>query len=149
MTIKRENLPGGGWADLRDMAEVSERLRRPIRAIQIKLARDPAFGGVVAEASKKGVDAVKGIGEAEAAQMVTQMGDESAALLDELNDRAIIARVVGWSYDEPVSMDALLDLPGPAYDQLKALCAEGALQGTDFGPSQDENSPTVPSTASA
>lgn len=149
MTIKRENLPGGGWADLRDMAEVSERLRRPIRAIQMKLAKDPAFAGVVAEASKKGVDAVKGMAEAEAAQMVAQMGDESAGLLDELNDRAIIARVVGWSYEAPVSLDALLDLPGPDYDRLKELCADGALEGTDFGPSQDEASPTVPSTASA
>ncbi|EST24389.1 hypothetical protein [Streptomyces roseochromogenus] len=149
MSIYRENLPDGGWADLRDQAEVPERLRRPIRAIQIKLAKDPAFGSVVAEASKKGAAAVKGMAESEAAQMVAQMGDESAGLLDELNDRAIMARVVGWSYDAPVSMAALLDLPGPAYDRLKQLCAEGALQGTDFGPSQDEDSPTVPSTASA
>lgn len=147
MTIKRENLPGGGWADLRDPADIPERLRRPARAIQMKLARDPAFGGVVAEASKKGVAALKDIGEAEAAQMMAQMGDESAGLIDELNDRLIVARVVGWSYEAPVSMDALLDLPGPDYDRLKELCAEGALEGTDFGPSQDEESPTVPSTA--
>lgn len=149
MSIYRQNLPDGGWADLRDMAEVSERLRRPIRAIQIKLARDPAFADVVAEAAKKGAQAVKGMAEDEAAKMASQMGDESAGLLDELNDRLIIARVVGWSYDADVSMDALLDLPGPAYDRLRELCADGALQGTDFGPSQDENSPTAPSTASA
>jgi len=149
VTIKRENLPGAAWADLRDQAEVPERLRRPVRAIQMKLARDPAFAGVVAEASKKGVDALKGIGEAEAAQMASQMGDEAAGLLDELNDRLIVARVVGWSYEAPVSMEALLDLPGPAYDRLKELCAEGALEGTDFGPSQDKESPTTPSTASA
>lgn len=149
MSINRENLPGGGWADLRDPAEVSERLRRPIRAIQIKLAKDPAFAGVVAEAAKKGAAAVKGMAEAEAAAMVTQMGEESASLLDELNDRLIIARVMGWSYDVPVSLDALLDLPGPAYDRLKELCAEGALEGMDFSPSQEEDSPTVPSTASA
>lgn len=147
MTIKRENLPGGGWADLRDEAEIPERLRRPVRAIQMKLARDPAFAAVIAEASKKGVAAVKGIDPTEAAQMASQMGDEAAGLLDELNDRLIIARVMGWSYDADVSMDALLDLPGPDYDRLKELCAEGALEGTDFGPSQDENSPTVPSTA--
>lgn len=149
MSIHHEELPGGGWADLRDTAEVSERLRRPIRAIQMKLARDPAFSGVVAEAAKKGVDAVKGMAEAEAAQMVAQMGEESAGLLDELNDRLIVARVMGWSYGPDVSLDALLDLPGPAYDRLKELCAEGALEGTDFSVSQEEGSPTVPSTASA
>jgi hypothetical protein len=149
VSIHREQLPNGGWADLRDNAEVSERLRRPIRAIQIKLAKDPAFAGVVAEAAKKGPDAVKDMAESEAAKMATEMGDESAALLDELNDRCIMARVAGWSYEVPVTLDALLDLPGPAYDRLKQLCAEGALEGTDFSPSQDENSPTVPSTASA
>lgn len=148
MTIKRENLPGDGWADLRDPAEIPERLRRPIRAIQMKLARDPAFASVVKAAQAKGVEAVKDIDEAEAAQMATQMGDESAAALDELNDRAILARVIGWSYGPEVTVDALLDLPGPAYDRLKELCAEGALDsGPDFSPSQDENSPTAPSIA--
>lgn len=148
MSIHRENLPDGGWADLRDQAEVPERFRRPVRALQMKLAKDPAFAGVVAEAAKKGAAAVKGMAEAEAAQMATQMGDESAGLLDELNDRLIVARVVGWSYETPVSLDALLDLPGPAYDRLRQVCAEGALDVTDFGPSQDEESPTAPSTAS-
>lgn len=150
MTITRENLPGGGWADLRDPAEIPERLRRPIRAIQMKLARDPAFAAVVKAAQKKGVQAVKDIDETAAAQMATQMGDDSAAALDELNDRLILARVAGWSYGPEVSVDGLLDLPGPAYDRLKELCAAGALDGgVDLSPSQDENSPTAPSTASA
>lgn len=149
MTIKRENLPDGGWADLRDRADISERLRRPIRAIQMKLARDPAFASVVKAAQAKGIHGVKDLDEGEAAEMAAQMGDESAAALDELNDRLILARVAGWSYGDEVTADALLDLPGPAYDRLKELCAEGALEGTDFGPSQDENSPTLPSTASA
>nr|WP_202447227.1 hypothetical protein [Streptomyces sp. SID5468] len=141
-------MPDGGWADLRDPADISERLRRPIRAIQMKLAKDPAFAEVVKAAQAKGAQAVREMDEAAAAQVAAQMGDESAGLLDELNDRAILARVAGWSYGPEVTADALLDLPGPTYDRLKALCAAGALDGgPDFSASQAEDSPTVPSTA--
>lgn len=151
MTIHRETLPDGGWADLRDAADVPERLRRPVRTLQMLLAGDPAFGKVVADAKSKGVEAVRdGIDDAEALQMVEAMGRESFERMDELNDRAVIARVAGWSYSSEVTMDALLDLPGPVYDRLRELCADGALGdgAPSFEPSQDPASPTEPSTVS-
>ncbi|MGW1892146.1 hypothetical protein ACWCP6_18080 [Streptomyces sp. NPDC002004] len=147
MSINRHQMPGDGWVDLRAVADVSERLRRPIRAIQMRLAANPAFEGVIQAAQKKGVESLDDISEAEAVKMVTQMGD-AADLMDELNDRLIISRVAGWSYGDDVTMDALQDLPGPVYDKLKEMCAEGALtNGPDFSPSQDPASPTEPSTA--
>jgi hypothetical protein len=147
MTISRHQLPGDGWVDMRDAADVSERLRRPVRAIQMKLAANPAFKDVIADAKKKGVTSLDDIDEQQAIGMVAQMGD-AADQMDELNDRLIISRVAGWSYDSDVSLDALQDLPGPVYDKLKEMCAEGALEGgPDFSPSQDNESPTVPSTA--
>lgn len=150
MSITRHELPGGGWADLRDQADVTERLRRPVRAIQMKLARDPAFKDVVADASKKNVTSMGDIDESEALSMATAMGDESLGLMDELNDRLVIARVAGWSYEGEVTLDGLQDLPGPVYDKLRELCAEGALQqGPDFSPTTEADSPTEPSTASA
>lgn len=148
MSITRHQLPGGAWADLRDPAEVPERLRRPVRAIQMRLAKDPAFSSVVQDATAKGVQQASDIDDSQAVAMMTAMGDEAAGLLDELNDRLIVSRVVGWSFEAPVGMDGLLDLPGPVYDQLRELCAEGALQsGPDFSPSTDPESPTGPSTA--
>ncbi|HWU23265.1 MAG TPA: hypothetical protein VN088_17130 [Nocardioides sp.] len=147
MSIHRQQLPGGGWADLRDTTDVPERLRRPVRTLQMRLAKDPAFAQVVAGAKDKGVKALDDIDEAQAVEMVAEIGADSMTLMDDLNDRLVLSRVVGWSYGEEVTVDALQDLPGPVYDRLRELCAQGALDGTDFSPSQDQESPTVPSTA--
>ncbi|MFL5910541.1 MAG: hypothetical protein ACJ768_08260 [Gaiellaceae bacterium] len=150
MSITRHPMPGEGWVDLRESADVPERLRRPVRTIQMKLAQNPAFKDVVDDAKKKGVKAMEDIDEAQAVEMATVMGDEALGLMDDLNDRLIISRVAGWSYGEEVSLDALQDLPGAVYDKLKEMCAEGALEGgPDFSPSTEADSPTEPSTASA
>jgi hypothetical protein len=112
------------------------------------LARDPAFAGVVQAAKARGVQAVTDVSDEDAAELVTAMGPESIERLDELTDRVIVSRVAGWSYEQPVSADALLELPGGAYDRLKELTAAGALApGPDFAPSMDPASPTAPSTA--
>lgn len=150
MSITRHQMPGEGWVDLRESADVPERLRRPVRTIQMKLAQNPAFKDVVDDAKKKGVKAMEDIDEAQAVEMATVMGDEALGLMDDLNDRLIISRVAGWSYGEEVTLDALQDLPGAVYDKLKEMCAEGALEGgPDFSPSTEADSPTEPSTASA
>lgn len=148
--MQRKHLKSGAWADLREPADVPERLRRPVRRIQMLLAQNPAFADVVKDATAKGVAAVRDIAENQAAQMVTKMGETAFDLMDQLNDRAVLARVAGWSFGPEVTLDALLDLPAADYDELRELCAEGALEtGPDFSPSQDEASPTGPSTASA
>jgi len=148
VTITRQTLPNDGWADLRDPAEVPERLRRPVRHIQMRLAKDPAFTSVVAKAKTDGVAAVADIGEDDAVQMATAMGEDAMTLMDDLNDRIVLSRVAGWSYGPDVTLAALQDLPGAVYDRLREVCADGALeQGPDFSPSPDPQSPTVPSTA--
>lgn len=150
MSITRHQMPGEGWVDARDVADVPERLRRPVRTIQMKLAQNPAFQGVVEDAKKKGVKALEDIDEAQAVEMASVMGDEAFDLMNDLNDRLIISRVVGWSYGDEVSMDALQDLPGAVYDKLQKMFAENALEGgPDFSPSPEADSPTEPSTASA
>ena len=150
MTISRHQMPGEGWVDMRETGEVPERLRRPVRTIQMKLAQNPAFKNVVDDAKKNGVKAMDDIDEAQAVEMASTMGDEALGLMDELNDRLIISRVAGWSYGDEVTLDALQDLPGVVYDKLKEMCAEGAIEsGPDFSPSIEADSPTEPSTASA
>ena len=146
--MEHVTLKAGGTVDLRDVADIPERLRRPQRRIQMMLAANPAFSDVVKKASRTGVAAVDEFSEDQAVAMVSEMGADSFELLDQLNDTAILSRVMGWSFDVPVTADGLQDLPGAVYDELKALCAKGALEGTDFSPSQDEDSPTGSSTGS-
>lgn len=147
--MEHKTLDAGGWVDLRDPAEIPERLRRPLTRIQMLLAANPAFGGAVKEAAATGAVTVEDFTPEQAVGMISGMGADSLALIDDLNDRAILARVMGWSFEAPLTMDGLLDLPGPVYDELKVLCAKGALSsGPDFSPSQDEASPTDPSIAS-
>jgi hypothetical protein len=149
MSMTRHQLPEGAWADLRDPAEVPERLRRPVRRLQMLLAADPAFKQVVTTAQTGGVQAMQDIDESSAMDMMAGMGEAAFARMDEMNDHLVISRVAGWSFAADVSLEGLLDLPGGAYDALRALCADGALgmQGPDFSPSQDPESPTAPSTA--
>ncbi|MFC1410511.1 hypothetical protein ACEZCY_14730 [Streptacidiphilus sp. N1-12] len=149
MGIERKKLPNGQWADIRDSAEVPERLQRAVRAIQMQLMKDPAFAGVVDKAKAGGVKSVEDLDDAVGEELAQEMTPEAMALLDDLNDRLIVSRVAGWSFEAEVSMDALLDLASGTYEALKELCAKGALSGSpDLSPSTDEESPTGSSTAS-
>lgn len=148
MPITRKALTAGGWADLRDVADIPERLRRPIRRMQMRLAANPAFADVVKDAGDHGIATLKDLSEDQAVAMMSAMGDGAFELMDDLNDRAVIARVAGWSYGGDVTVEALQELPGAVYDELRELCADGVLDtGPDFGPSPDPDSPTAPSNA--
>jgi hypothetical protein len=137
-------LPSGATADLRPVADVTERQRRPIKRIQAKLAGMPAFAGAVAEAQKAG-DAV--LTPDQQLRIAGGMG-EAFDLLEDLNDALIVAAVRGWSYDFPVSLDACQDLPGRDLDALRSATAPymQALM-PDFDPTPDADSPTEPSVA--
>lgn len=147
--MEHVTLKAGGTVDLRDPAEIPERLRRPLRRIQMQLASSPAFASVVKDASQRGAAAVADIPEDQAVAMVAEMGPEAFDLMDQLNDRAVLAKVMGWSFPHPVTLEGLQELSGAVYDELRELCAAGALDGPDFSPSQDASSPTDPSTACA
>jgi hypothetical protein len=139
--MQRVTLKAGGWADLRDVAEIPERLRRPVRRIQMLLAGSPAF----ADVAKDGPASAADITDEQAAAMAAKLGD-SYDLIDQLQDRSIMQRVMGWSYGPEVTLDALQDLPGVVYDELGQLCKDGALDtGLNTSPSPEEASPTAPS----
>ena len=124
---EKVSLPDGAWAVLRSPSAVPERLRRPV----VKAM----FAGIAA-----------------ASQTTDNVGQDALAMVDnlevysELNDLVIVARVAEWSFDLPIVLDSILDLPGNAYDHLKLVCAEG-LQDMmpDFSLSNDPDSPTSPS----
>lgn len=138
-------LPSGATADLRDVADVTERNRRPIKRIQTKLAGLPAFTSAVQEA-KDQTDGTELTPEQQL-KIAAGMG-EAFDLLEELNDALVAALVAGWSYGFAVSADAVQDLPGRDLDALRTAVAPFLPQlNPDFDPSPEPDSPTVASVA--
>ncbi|MFJ9616705.1 hypothetical protein [Streptomyces noursei] len=138
------NLPSGASADLRDVADVTERQRRPIKRIQSQLAARPAFAAAVKEA--QAISGAELSPEAEL-RIAAGMGD-AFDLLEELNDFLVAALVAGWSYGFPVTADAVQDIPGADLDALRTECAPFLPKLLpDFEPTAEADSPTVPSGA--
>jgi hypothetical protein len=137
-------LPSGATADLRPVADVTERLRRPIKRIQTTLAGMPAFAAAVAEAQKN-----EGTELTPEAQLKIAAGmGEAFDLLEGLNDSLIVAAVRGWSYAFPVTADACQDLPGRDLDALRAVVSPYLKQlMPDFEPTPATDSPIAPSVA--
>jgi hypothetical protein len=138
-------LPSGATADLREVADVTERQRRPIKRIQTKLAGLPAFTSAVAEAQAQG-DGIDLTPEQQL-RIAAGMG-EAFDLLEELNDALVVALVAGWSYGFGVTVDAVQDLPGRDLDALrKAVSPYLAQLNPDFEPNPDPASPSGASVA--
>lgn len=130
--MHRIELPGGAWADIRDPEELSERHRRPVKNL--------ASASVATIARLEGISA----GEDMAALGITE---EEADRLTRLQDATIVAVVAAWSYDLPVTADALLDLPGAAYDALAAATAKTGAEATldtSPNPTPEPGNPTGP-----
>lgn len=133
-------LPGGASATLRDPEQVSERHRRPVTRLNLQLAGSPI--GDLLEAKQKGTLT----GDAFDAESRKLMGSASFELLDEIADAVIVALVESWSFDLPITLDGLLDLPGAAYDELKAITGKSITALLpNFTPNADPDSPTPPS----
>lgn len=135
----------GGWADLRPVCDITERMRRPIKRLSARLASYPAFMEAIQEAEAKGDGA--NMSPEDQMRVAATMGD-AFDVLEELQDQLVIAAVRGWSWDFPVTTDAVLDLPTPALDGLRAAVApyQNALN-PNFQPNPDPASPTEPSSA--
>lgn len=121
------DLPDGAWALLRDPAKVPERLRRPVLTLttrlnpQIKAMRDnPGDEGVVLDA-------------------------DVLERFEDLNDLVIVALVAEWSFELPISIESVGDLPGDAYDLLRRESAKAIKELLpDFSPNPDPAGPTGP-----
>lgn len=140
----RINLPSG-WADLRDVSDVTERQRRPIKRVQAALGANPEFAAAITSAKALRADG-EDLSPADQIAIAAGMG---AAFddLERLNDLLVAALVAGWSYDVPVSEDACQDLPAHDLDALREACSPFMAQILPgFEPTPETDSPTVPST---
>lgn len=139
----RVSLPSGATADLRPSADVTERQRRPIKRIQAQLGAKPAFVAAIGEAKD-----VEGELSAEAQLKIAAGMGDAFELLEQLNDFLVAAVVAGWSYDFPVSADAVQDLSGRDLDALREKVAPYMAElSPGFEPTPEDESPTEPSTA--
>lgn len=138
----RVQLPGG-WADLRPVSDITERMRRPIKRLSAKLASFPSF----MEAVQSGNAAGGELTDDQQLAIAASMG-EAFDVLEELQDSLVVAVTRGWSWDFAVTADGVLDLPGPALDGLrKAVAPWQTALNPNFEPTPDPASPTEPSSA--
>lgn len=143
-------LPGGGTATLRDPQLVTERHRRPVTRLQMRLAASSVGDLLTASAAQPTPESE----EAFAAAAKSVLGSDDFQLLDEVNDALVVALVetVQLTPDAPVlqglTLDSLLDLPGSVYDVLRREAAKHVAELIpSFAISPDEASPTPPSAA--
>lgn len=141
----RHTLPSGATADIRDVADVTERGRRPIKRVQSRLGANGEFLSAVNTAQ-----ALQAAGTDELtpeAQVTVAAGMGSAFDdLEALNDLLVVALVAGWSYEFPVTADSCQDLPTRDLDALREIVAPYMAQLLPgFEPDPDPASPTAPS----
>lgn len=115
---ERVELPGGAWAQLRDVDAVTERQRKP-------------FITAIGRVSK-----------------MDGMDDGGIGAVVEVQDALITAMVEAWSFELAIDTDSLLDLPHRTVTALRNACGRFRDDLIpDFGASPDPQTPTEPSSA--
>jgi len=148
VTLSKDN-----WAELRPPEDVSERLRRPIRRALGRVRLEIMKAGQEANASVEGEGPEADRARAEAATIAMQragMTQDEVDALGEANDAMVVALVAKWSYDRPITLDNVLDLPGADYDKLREVTSAryNGKGYVDTEPNPDPASPTAPSNGS-
>lgn len=157
---QRINLPDGEWADIRDPKKVPERLRRPVREaalnLQQSLPEDQRRTTVKVSdepehVAEEDVQSAFGAPPVEALLEQTAEEDKKKAeylptaeqqeLADVYNEVLIASVVVAWSYEEAVTIEAIRDLPGDAYDELLSEIRKLGAEGADESLASDPSAP--------
>jgi hypothetical protein len=122
----RFDLPNGNWADIRDAREVTRKQRKPVQSAYMALRqyRSEHEPPQVAE------------GETPA------FAPEELDLANAINEPMVIALVEAWSYEQPVTLDGLDEIPAPDADALIEHCAGINLFPDLSAHSLEDDSPT-------
>lgn len=138
MTTRIE-LSNSGWAELRDPAAVPVRLRRPVEKMLFDISQS---NGTEALANNAGDQ------EQAAAELAANIDGELFSKFNDLNDLLILARVAAWSFDLPITLYSVLDLPAGDYYLLQEATAKDITEMMpNFAQDTDPSSPTLPSNA--
>jgi len=90
----------GGWVDYREPEDVPERLRRRVTMLA---SQAPSVAARV------------GSGE-------TDIDENDMSFLLGFNDAVAMCLIMGWSWEQPISVEGLQDLPGRVYDEIVKYC---------------------------
>ena len=152
--MSRIDLPDGAWAEIRNPKKVPERLRRPAKVASYEYgqSRRAALEQAASTASPAAPENAGAWGappEAEVAAVVEDADVEyDVTLLQATVDTGVVALVASWSFGDVVSLDALLDLPGDAYDVLcEAVMPLIGEMFVDLDESVEPDSPSSPLSA--
>lgn len=124
----RIDLPEGAWAELADPRKVSERRRRSY------------------------VNAMAAFNAATASLPRTEdgnpdprfCGSEHAELLDTALDLLTVALIKAWSYEQPVTVEAIQDLPVDVFDALRKAATDRQTELLpNYSPDIDPKAHTV------
>jgi hypothetical protein len=92
--------------------------------------------------SVKGVEALGNLGDNNEATEQS-FTPEQLQFFSEWNDALAIALIENWSFGDEVTLDALLDLPGGTYDEIRNITAPYVSElMPSFGPTDDPKAPT-------
>ena len=106
----RHDLPSGGWVELRDIGDVTERQLRPLKV----------KGAVLAGIAGKLVSIDPGASDAEVMD-ATGITESEAEMLVGVGDYLAVALICAWSWPTAVTADSVLDLPGKDYAHLQTI----------------------------
>lgn len=139
------DLPGGGWAEIKDPEELTNRER--------KLLRRHAFGArelrgkLLATGIKPGTK-VQDIPDDLEEKLLGQLTAEDLEGADGIQAAFIVAYTASWSLDRPLpTMETVDDLPGQVFDAIAEATVDlgdGSLD-TGVDGAVDPASPTGPS----
>lgn len=138
----RIDLPGGAWADIKAPDELTEKDRRSIRKAGVPLVEVRAQ---LRAAGLQKPEAAMTDDERERAWAIT-MGSDAVS---DQSATFVIVYTTAWSYNLPVNIDTVLDLPAPVFDALVAATmpqGDGTPPNITVDGAADPTSPTVPST---
>lgn len=123
--------PSGFTFTLRLPQAVPERLRRPVAAKLVELAKafEPVSDGTSDQADTSD----------------WSLSPEDLERADDLNDLLALALILSWSAEVPITLEALLDLPAGDYAAIRAAAAPQVVKMMpDFTPTPEPGTPSTP-----
>lgn len=131
--MSNHTAPSGFTFNLRLPEAVPERLRRPVAAKLVELAKafEPVSDGTSDQADAPPSD--------------WSLSPEDLQRADDLNDLLAVALLLTWSSDAPISVESMLDLSAGDYAAIRAAVAPQVIRlMPDFSPTPEAGTPTTP-----
>jgi len=112
------DLGNGSWAKLRDPQDVTDKQRRPLAKLQRLLAASN-LGEALTQRAQMGEE----VTDKDLQDLLKPvLADDEWELLESTSDLLIVALVEEWSFDTPIIVESVQNLPGRVSKALRAAC---------------------------